>query len=93
MLGLNLWMVAKSVLKGFIVTVNESNIKQINYGLMKEENFIINLWKNLTYWTYNEGKTVVVKTFMKAFNRKIYENLTTNDSKCHLNKLVDEYKR
>ena len=36
----------KTVLNAFIEIVNESNINQINYGLIKEENFIINLCKN-----------------------------------------------
>ena len=66
-------MIAKSVLNDFIGTVNESNIKQINYGLMKEENSIITLWTNLSYWTYIEGITVVAKRFIKTLKGEIYK--------------------
>ena len=36
-------------------------VNQINYGLIKEENFTINLNNNnfLAYFTHNEGKSVI----------------------------------
>ena len=47
-LGLNLWRTkkGKTVLNAFIKSANESNQNQINYGLIKEENFTIKLGKN-----------------------------------------------
>ena len=36
----------KTVLNAFHKIVNESIVNQINYGLIKEENFTINLCKN-----------------------------------------------
>ena len=36
----------KTVLNTFIKIVNESNLNQINYGLIKEELFIIDLYEN-----------------------------------------------
>ena len=36
----------KTVLNALIEIVNESNRRPINYGLIKEENFTINLCKN-----------------------------------------------
>ena len=36
----------KTVLNTFIKIVNESNLNQINYGLIKEELFIIDLCEN-----------------------------------------------
>ena len=44
------------------------------------------------YSTYNEGKSVITKSFIKSLKSKIYKKLTTNDSKSYLgylNKLVD----
>ena len=37
---------SKTVLCAFIEIVNESIVNQINYGFIKEKNFIINLCKN-----------------------------------------------
>ena len=36
-------------------------VNQINYGLIKDENFTINLYNNnfLVYFTHNEGKSVI----------------------------------
>ena len=36
----------KTVYNAFIKIVNESNCKPINYGLIKEKNFMVNLCKN-----------------------------------------------
>ena len=46
MFSLNIFTKIKTVLNAFIEIVNESNHNQINYGLIKEENFTINLCKN-----------------------------------------------
>ena len=44
----NLWKISngKTVLNIFIEIVNDLMVKQINYGLIKEKNFTINLYKN-----------------------------------------------
>ena len=45
------------------------------------------------YSTHNEGKSVIVKRFIKTLKAKIYKKMTTNDSKSYLsylNKLVDQ---
>ena len=74
-------------------------VNQINYGLIKEENFIINLCKNgdiiytLMYSTHNEGRTEIAERFIKKLKSKIYKKMTANDSKSYhpyLNKLVDQ---
>ena len=56
------------------------NANQINYGLIKEENFAIVPWKNwldnnniLMYSTHNEGKSVVAEEFIKTLMGKIYK--------------------
>ena len=46
------------------------------------------------YSTYNEGKSVLVKKFIKPLKAKIYEKVTANENKfylSYLNKLVDKY--
>ena len=57
-------------------------VKQINYGLIKEENFTINLWKNgqdnnniLMYSSRKEGKSVIAERFIKTLKAKIYKKL------------------
>ena len=66
-------------------------VNQINYGLIKEENFTINVCKNndiLIYSTHDEGKLVIAERFIKTLKAKIY------DRKCYLsylNKLLDQY--
>ena len=47
-------------------------VNQINYGLIKDENFTINLCKFiilyyniLMYLTHNEGKSVIAEKFIK----------------------------
>ena len=49
-------------------------VNQINYGLVMEENFTINLCKDgiLMYCTHNEGKSVIPERFMKTLKAKIY---------------------
>ena len=48
-------------------------VNQINYGLIKENNFAINLFKNdytiiiLMYSIHNEGKPVIAERFIKTF--------------------------
>ena len=44
----NLWKInnSKTVLNIFIEIVNDQMVNQINYGLIKEKNFTINLYKN-----------------------------------------------
>ena len=37
---------SETVLHGFIEIVSESKLNQINYGLIREENFTINLCKS-----------------------------------------------
>ena len=56
------------------------NANQIYYGLIKEENFAIVLWKNWLdnnnismYSTHNEGKSVVAEEFIKTLMGKIYK--------------------
>ena len=64
------------------------NLKQlqINYGLIKEDNFLITMckkWLNntvLIYSTYNEGKSVVAERFIGTLKGKIYKNMTAHDS-------------
>ena len=64
------------------------NLKQlqINYGLIKEDNFLITMckkWLNntvLIYSTYNEGKSVVAERFIGTLKDKIYKKMTANDS-------------
>ena len=46
------------------------------------------------YSTYNEGKSVIAKKFIKILKSKICKRMTANDSKSYLgylNKLVDQY--
>ena len=70
-------------------------VNQINYGLINEANFIINIINDiLKYYTHNEGKSVIVERFTKALNAKIYKKMTPNDSQSYLpylNKLLDQY--
>ena len=64
------------------------NLKQlqINYGLIKEDNFSITMckkWLNntvLIYSTYNEGKSVVAERFIGTLKGKIYKKMTAHDS-------------
>ena len=55
------------------------NVNQINYGLIKENNFITILCKKwlddndiFIYSTHNEGKSVVAKRFIKNLKCKIF---------------------
>ena len=55
------------------------NVNQINYGLIKEKNFITILCKKwlddndiLIYSTHNEGKSVVAERFIKNLKCKIF---------------------
>ena len=74
-------------------------INQINYGLIKEENFIMQEWLGniniLMYFKQNEGKSVITERFIKTSRAKIHKKeITANDSKSnlsYLNKLVDQY--
>lgn len=77
---------AKAVLDGFISFI--SNLNQINYGLMKEDNFIITLCKKwlgdndvLMYLTYNESNSVVAERFIGTLKSKTNEKMATNDNK------------
>ena len=46
----------------------------------------------LMYSTHNEGKSVIAERFIKTLKSKIYKkNVTANDNKSYLNKLVDQY--
>ena len=48
----------------------------------------------LTYFTYNEGKSVITERFIKTLKTKIYKEITANGSKLYLSyleKLVDQY--
>ena len=77
-------------------------VNQINYGLIKEKNFIAKIMQEwlennniLMYSTHNEGKSVIAERVIKALKAKIYKNITANDSKSYLsylNKLVDQYR-
>ena len=66
---------------------------QVNYGLIKEDNFIINIkvmqkWIDnndiLMYSTNNEGKPVIAEKFIKKSSTRIYKKMTANDSKSYL---------
>ena len=52
MFSLNAWVKSlkdekdKTVLNAFIEIINDSNRNEINYGVVKEENFTINLCAN-----------------------------------------------
>ena len=78
----------KTVLNAFIEIVNESIVNQINYGLIKEDNFIIKLMQGwldnndiLMYSTRNKGKSVIAERSIKTLKAKIYKKMTANDSK------------
>ena len=65
--------------------VNNITVNQINYRLIKEENFIINLCKEcfdnnniLMYSAHNEGKSVIAKQFIKTLNAKTCKQMTAN---------------
>ena len=70
-------------------------VNQINNGLMKEQNVIINLCKNgnndiLIYLIHNEGKSVIAKKFINKLKAK---KMTVRNSKSYLsylNKLVNQ---
>ena len=67
-------------------------INQINYGLLKEENLIIN-YNVLMYSTHNQDKSVIADRFIKTLKSKTYKGITANDSKSYLpylNNLVDQ---
>ena len=62
---------------------------QINYGLIKGENFTVKLCR-----IHNEGKLVIAEKSIKTLKAKIYRKMTANDSKSYLiylNKLVRQY--
>ena len=69
----------KTVLNAFIEIVNESNLNQINYDLIKEENFMYLMQEGLKsndilmYSTHNEGKSVIAERFIKTLKSKIYK--------------------
>ena len=50
-------------------------VNQINYGLTKAKNSIIDLFKNdiLMYSTFNEDNFVIFQMFMKTLKAKIYK--------------------
>ena len=53
-------------------------VNQISYGLIKEDNFTINLWKNdnndiLMYLTHSKGKSVIAERFIKTSKAKVYK--------------------
>ena len=57
-------------------------VNQINYELIKEENFTINLCKNvwttmilLMSFTHNEGKSVISERFIGTLKAKFYKKL------------------
>ena len=59
-------------------------VNQINYGLIKEENFYNKLMREwlenndiLLYSTHNEVKSLIAEKFMKSLKSKIYKK---NDS-------------
>ena len=62
-------------------------INQINYGMIKEENFAIKLMQELLdnnilmYSRHNEGMSVVAERFIKTLQAKIYKKITTDNSK------------
>ena len=73
-------------------------VNQINYDLIKEENFTINKCKNgstiLMYLTHIEGKSVIAGRFIRTLKIKTYRKMTLNDSKSYLsylNKILDQY--
>ena len=92
MLGLNLWQVKKATVPhDFIEIVNESKCKPNKWRVDQEREFYNKLmqeWLNdngiLMYSTYNKGKSVVSKKFVKTLKGKIYKKMTDNDSKSYL---------
>ena len=59
-------------------------VNQINYGLIKEENFYNKLMREwlenndiLLYSTHNEVKSLIAERFMKSLKSRIYKK---NDS-------------
>ena len=90
----------KTVLNAFIEIVNESNLNQINYDLIKEENFMYLMQEGLKsndilmYSTHNECKSVIAERFIKTLKSKIYKKMAVNDSNTYLpylNKLVNQH--
>ena len=59
-------------------------VTQVNYGLIKEENFTIQEWLDnnyiLMYSTYNDNKSVIAGRYIKT-SAKIYKAITANDSR------------
>ena len=51
-------------------------VRQINHGLIKEENFAITLCKNgiSVYSIHNEGNSVIAEWFVEPLKAKIYKN-------------------
>ena len=92
----------ETVLNVFIKIVNESNCKP-NKLWVDQENIIysklIQEWLDsnnniLMYSTLIEAKSVIAERFIKTLKAKIYEIMTTKDSKlyiAYLNKAVDQY--
>ena len=90
-------MIKKSKNSSYIFMEKDVNliVNQINNGLMKEQNVIINLCKNgnndiLIYLIHNEGKSVIAKKFINKLKAK---KMTVRNSKSYLsylNKLVNQ---
>ena len=91
----------KTVLNGFIKTVNESKHKPNKSWVDPGREFYntpMQKWladnDTLINLTHNEGKSVVAERFIKALNVKTYKKMTANDRKPYLNffnKLADQY--
>ena len=76
-------------------------VNQINYGLIKEENFTKKLMQEwlkrndiLTRSRHNKNKPEIAERIIKTIKTKIYKMMTANDSKSYLpylNKIVEQY--
>ena len=73
-------------------------VNQINYGLIQEENKLMQEWLDnnyiLMYSTHKEGKSILAERFIKTSKAKISKKMTANHSNSYLsylNRLVDQY--
>ena len=79
--------------KRFSINQHETQIK---YGLIKEVNFTIILFKKWLkdndteiYSIHNEGKSVIAERFIRTLTNKIYKYMTLVSKNVHIDKLDD----
>ena len=79
--------------KRFQINQHETQIK---YGLIKEVNFTIILFKKWLkdndiemYSTSNEGKSVIAERFIRTLKTRIYKQMISISKNVYINKLDD----